>query len=164
MNSPLAMAGATMSDVMQLVRKQLDVIAANGLPVDDLPEWKAIVEEIVALLLHTWERLSALDIAMHRRWLTDVANYDEEYATLHELHRQWQSSAALYCDRARWAESHGLSVAGAERLEECCREMAGVLTADEEFFAGPKLERLTEVAVAEHRRGETEPLLEGNDA
>lgn len=80
------------------------------------------------------------------------------------MYKAWMHPCDRVMKRIEEFEKEGFQVSGAEDFRLACREVKGILTPDEDFFAGnDQLVRLQEEAVAANQRGETVELKEFSD-
>ena len=72
-----------------------------------------------------------------------------------QLLRTWHKVSVLFLAAIERSEGQGYEVEGATKLRECRRSVRGMVTPDDEFFAGPAAGEMADAAVAANRAGET---------
>jgi uncharacterized protein with von Willebrand factor type A (vWA) domain len=126
------------------------------------------VQEQLALLNYLFERINRADEAAREAVFAGRQDHSPEFdAELESIYRQWSEVSSKYLDIVGKLESQGFNVEGADEMRGRLREVAGLLTSDDQFFtpddAGQssrieKLVQLRDEALAAHRRGETEEM------
>jgi hypothetical protein len=109
--------------------------------------------------------IDKFDLAWKTKVHKGVVKYDKEIddmiGTLYEL---WMHPCDRVMKRLKDFEGQGFQVSGADEFRRACQEVKGILTPDEEFFAGnDAFVRLQEQAIEANRRGETVELKEFSD-
>lgn len=101
-----------------------------------------------------------LDEALRGSAFEGKIEFTEEMdAALHELIKLWTFPCASVLGRVMYFEGRGHHVDNAGEFRDACRQATSILTPDEQFFTGDRLEGLRDAALAEHRRGECAEML-----
>ena len=112
------------------------------------------LQEIIALGLFLFGRISRLDEQWHAKVFKDEKNYDKQEAdSINSLYAMWASPSERICKLIDQMEEKGFEVEGSKEFRKHSNEVRGVLTQDSDFFNPDQLERLEDAAVQEHRAG-----------
>lgn len=137
---------------------------------DDVDDWKQahdalsndcwVWEDLIAKASFLYRRMLILDEELQKFLLAEPAADGSLQAALRNVLAEWLNTSLLctgYTDRVR--KLHG-QVRGAEELIANIKEAQAILTPDDVFFDDPEMWSMRDEAVASHRAGETEPLLD----
>jgi hypothetical protein len=117
------------------------------------------LEEAIAFGLTIYNLMNRVDeicrLAVHKKKVP--YNPDVEKNLTHAFREWFRGSKKLEKILGKF-ESLGYEVTGAEEFRAACREVGGILTEDEEFFAGDKLGELAVAAVKANASGATKEL------
>ena len=120
-------------------------------------------EGLLALGIDAFEAINRADEWLRSRVASGKAKYDAvETAKIEALYQQWMQASDVILEMLAEVEKQ-FEVCGAEEFRRCYREVQGILTPDEEFFAHDSLVKLRDEAIDSHRRGETVEIKELSD-
>jgi hypothetical protein len=113
-------------------------------------------EELLAIGIALCDLVHRLDEEWRRQVRSGNLQYDPAAdSAIQSLYELWFRP----CDKLRATlqqlEDRGFTIEGAREFRQRCDEVRGILTPDEEFFAGDALVSLRDKTIDEHRRGET---------
>ncbi len=131
---------------------------------DAMLSWDA--EEAVALGIHVFQRLNQADERNQLRAFREEISHDEaegERARLMDLFRRLLPAIERLLRAIKYCSEKGYVIDRAEELAKWADEIRGILTSDEDFFAGEPLEHLREQALDALRRGAITELQEIDD-
>jgi hypothetical protein len=135
-----------------LLRKEVELfrsVAQAGLP-------DYYLEEILALGVFVFERIGHADELSKSAIFAGKRPYDPaQEKEIEELYREWADIARSCLAILELAEGSAIPVEGTARFRDCCKEVQGILTPDEDFFQDDALVELRDQALETHRRGES---------
>jgi hypothetical protein len=103
--------------------------------------------------------IERLDESIRESVLVRNEPCDEEAENfVHRLYAEWFRDAKRCLLDGEELERDGYPVKGLCALRHNVREVGGILTPDEDFFAGKDLQDLRDAAIDSHRNGHTQPL------
>ena len=146
-----------------LIDRQLEIYKeeAGRWSVSDEEEESARchLEKLVCRSLFIFELLNGLDEV----WYSDVHDGRMEYSTKTEDrlllgYRLWYDRCKDLLSSLERFEQKGSPIRDAEALRAACREAAGILTPDDEFFDDETFVKLQEDALDSFHRGECRDL------
>ena len=105
-----------------------------------------------------WDLLCRLDEDLSLAELTGDAEPLEFDELFDELFAAWLAASDPVEPHLTRLESDGCELTGAAAFRSARVESRGVLTPDDEFFVGEKLQALEAAALRAHREGRTEPM------
>jgi hypothetical protein len=122
------------------------------------------LEELVATGIDAVDAINRADEWLRSRVASGKAKYDAiQDARIDALYQQWMHGSDRVIALLDQFEKKGFEVRGAEQFRRSYREVQGILTPDEKFFAHHSLVKLRDEAVDAHRRGETVEIKELSD-
>ncbi|HUY35984.1 MAG TPA: hypothetical protein VMV69_24815 [Pirellulales bacterium] len=146
--------------IQQIIRGKLD--AYEG----EFEVWKEDHEsamlyfdfrDLLADGVNLFHSVTRLDENWRREVFKRPDLYDESYAPdVLGLYRRWDRIARqVEASLLPWFQQEYGRVDHADEFLACAREVKGILTPDDEFFAGDALSKLEAAALDEHRKGLT---------
>lgn len=135
---------------------------------DESKDWRKLHNGPLACLdfdlhlrfgLSLYEALNWAD----EKWHALVRSGKEEYSEkavrqLRKAYADWHAPCEYLLKALKYFEDLGYKVEQAEAFRTACREVAGILTDDEDFFADEALVQARDDAIDAFRRGECEPM------
>jgi hypothetical protein len=117
------------------------------------------LEEVIALGLTVYNLINRMDeiwrLAVHKKKVAYSPKVDK---LITKALRDWLRGCKILAKIIKKVEGLGYEVTGAEEFRLACREAEGILTPDEAFFDGEKLQGLEAAALKSHRAGRTKTL------
>lgn len=116
-------------------------------------------ESFLQLGIDAFEWLMRADLAIRRAVYGGERDYDarmDENVTL--LLRRWQEPCKVAELWIAEQIKRGYEVSNLEEFRKCCREVADILTPDEEFFRDDALVALRDEALDQFAQGQTDEL------
>jgi hypothetical protein len=115
-------------------------------------------EGLLAFGLSLFDFINRIDEAWRIKVFRNLVPYNPTVDEgIEELYHLWLKPCDRLLVRLSELEKY-FDVAGAKEFRSACREVQGILTEDEEFFAHDQLVRLRDEAVEANRRGEVEEM------
>ena len=122
------------------------------------------LEELLALGIDAFKAINRADEWVRAQVVSGEAEYDVgEFEKVEVLYQQWMQCSIVVNDILSRFEKNDFDVRGADDFRRCYREVQGILTPDEKFFAHDSLVRLRDEAIDAHRRRETVEIKELSD-
>jgi hypothetical protein len=114
-------------------------------------------EDHLAFGLKLFDRITEIDQSWRREVFSGMVDYDSGFdAEIRELYEAWNKPCDLNEAVLSWLESRFGPVNHAEEFRSHCREVKGILTPDDQFFADEKLVDLRDQAIDDLRGGNVE--------
>jgi hypothetical protein len=130
---------------------------------DDLQHECWLWEDLIAKGNFLFTRILDLDTDIQESVLSGADEFDPDLdCKIHKILAEWLEVACeIEPHILRLRNQYG-TVDGGDELKSHIREARGILTPDNDFFAGDKLAELRDRAIEDNRAGLTEPML-GHD-
>lgn len=135
---------------------------------EQVGDWNAAQErathclEFELLLAHGLSLLgqvNSIDEKVRLKIFQGDVEYDARFDDLlTNFYQSWLGPRDKLLRELQSLEQEGFPVERAEEFRAACREVEGILTADDEFFTGDELVTLRDEAIDEHRAGRCEPF------
>jgi hypothetical protein len=139
---------------------------------DDVETWKEdhdalardcwVWEDLIGKANHLFSRILDLDIQVQDYLFKNCNDVKPDFHEKpRELLRLWLAVSLKVVPRGeRLQKDYNSKTDGLGELKEHIEEAKSILTPDDEFFDTDRLSQLRDEAIADHRSGLTEPLLE----
>ncbi len=129
--------------------------ADHDAPRDDCWFWEDLVKRSNAL----FARILDLDLAINEYQMEPGRDFDPRLDEwFDKILKVWQADSLALAAQVERIESLGDRVREAEQFRANVKQAQAMLTRDNEFFVGEKLEKLRDAAIEEHRAGLTESM------
>jgi hypothetical protein len=122
------------------------------------------LEARLAFGVFTFGQIGRADEEWRREVYAGKLPFSEEVeTTIGDAYRSWARVCDSYLQAIAKLEAEGYEVEHAEEFRRCAREVRGILTNDEDFFASDELATLRDEALEAHQNGITEEIAEFNE-
>jgi hypothetical protein len=136
---------------------------------DEMESWKIDheeamtcldLEEAISLGIYAFKLVLKADQSHRRASFEGKMKFNEAWEKkTFELFRDWVKNTEAFVKTLELFEQKGFDVGRSNELRSLLSQAKDILTPDDDFFQGPKLDDLKKKAIKANRSGQTEDLL-----